>query len=362
MSKAIQLTVAEPCHENWGNMTPDQQGRFCGSCQKQVVDFSGMSDRELLQFFKKPSTGSVCGRFMNDQLDRSLELPRKRIPWVSYFFQILLPALFVSKLSAQKTMGKPVARPVSDTIRIPVRPERVMMGMVVRTPVQQPKEDTVMKNIFMIHEGLINGKVTDQKGQPVPYASIDPGNGKARAADENGNFLLDATFLKNGQSVRVSSVNFETQTIFIDKEKSLRDGLHVQLEAKAALPEVIINAYMNKRICVYTMGVVSTTRQTTEITEEIVVPVKSNGLQVYPNPVASGSSLHLSFNQLKDAYYLLAIYSASGQLIQQKEIWLDANAKVLSLDLPVTAPGIYLLNLVNKETGEKQMARFVVSG
>jgi hypothetical protein len=103
MAKKIQLTIPEPCHENWDNMAPVEKGRFCGSCQKQVVDFSNMSDREVAHFFKKPSTGSVCGRFMQDQLNRNIEIPKKRIPWVKYFFQIALPAFLLStKISAQK--------------------------------------------------------------------------------------------------------------------------------------------------------------------------------------------------------------------------------------------------------------------
>ncbi len=47
MSKKLQLTIAEPCHENWENMSPVDKGKFCGSCQKQVVVFSDMSDRQV---------------------------------------------------------------------------------------------------------------------------------------------------------------------------------------------------------------------------------------------------------------------------------------------------------------------------
>src|SRR5882724_4735523 len=104
MSKHIQLNIADPCHENWDNMTPATRGKFCGSCQKQVIDFSNMSDREVAQFFKRPSTGSVCGRFMQDQLDRSIQIPKKRIPWVKYFFQFALPAFLVS--CGARTQGK----------------------------------------------------------------------------------------------------------------------------------------------------------------------------------------------------------------------------------------------------------------
>ena len=96
MAKKLQLQVPTPCHENWGNMTATEKGRFCASCQKQVIDFSNKSDREIAMFFKKPSTGSVCGRFMDDQLNRDIEIPKKRIPWLKYFFQIAIPAFLAS--------------------------------------------------------------------------------------------------------------------------------------------------------------------------------------------------------------------------------------------------------------------------
>src|SRR5690348_11399421 len=103
MAKRIQLSVENPCHENWENMSPSQKGRFCGSCQKQVVDFTNMTDAQVAAFFKKPATGSVCGRFMQDQLERDFEIPRKRIPWIKYFFTVALPAFLVSRTVAQET-------------------------------------------------------------------------------------------------------------------------------------------------------------------------------------------------------------------------------------------------------------------
>src|SRR5512138_1321991 len=104
MSKKFQLQIPTPCHEDWDHMSPAEKGRFCSSCQKQVVDFSNMSDREIAMFFKKPSTGSVCGRFMEDQLNRDIEIPRKRIPWVKYFFQFLLPGYILSCMG--RTVGQ----------------------------------------------------------------------------------------------------------------------------------------------------------------------------------------------------------------------------------------------------------------
>src|SRR5262245_44582474 len=105
MGKQIQLSIPVPCHENWDQMTPVEKGRFCDSCQKQVVDFSKMSDRQVVEFFKKPTTGSVCGRFMSDQLDRNIAIPGKRLPWVKYFFRLFIPALLASCKMGSTTKG-----------------------------------------------------------------------------------------------------------------------------------------------------------------------------------------------------------------------------------------------------------------
>lgn len=360
MSKAIQLTVAEPCHENWDKMSPVQQGRFCGSCQKQVVDFSVMSDRELLQFFQKPSTGSVCGRFMTGQLDRNLEQPAKKISWFRYAWQILLPALLVTKVSAQRTMGKPATRPALDTFRLNEIPHPPVMGMVVRVPDRKPKIDSVIKDIPMIREELIKGKVTDSAGRPVPYASVDPGNGKARPADENGEFVLDGIFIKNGQSIRISSVNYELKTIFIDKEKAIREGIQIKLEPKVALPEVVISCYPEYRKGFVTMGAVSTISRKTEKAEIIPLPEVKSGMHIFPNPISQGQSLTISIDKPEEGYYSALFTSMSGQSMSLKDIWIDAEARVLSIQPPYLSAGVYILTLTNKRTGKKLSEKVVV--
>lgn len=360
MGSSVQLKVSEPCHENWDNMTPDEQGRFCGACRKQVVDFSVMTDRELVQFFKKPATGSVCGRFLNDQLERPLEMQQKRIPWFRYFFQIMLPALFISEAGAQRTTGKPVVVPVNDTGKLRNRPVELIIGLVVRRPQLPLATDTTEKKVFMVKPSFIKGRVTDQQGLPVPYASIDPGNGLARAADENGAFLLDTTFIKNGQSVRISAVNFEPRVIQINKEKDLEDSLLIKMEPLPAMPEVVLPSQIVYTKGYVVMGTVSESRTVVTETGSTPLSVPVRKLVLFPNPVTSGSALHISFGTLKEGYYQLVVYGYSGQLVLQKEIWMDANARVLSLELPVMAAGNYILSMKHKESGEKTGERFVV--
>jgi hypothetical protein len=98
--KRLHLTIPEPCHENWSQMTPVEKGRFCVSCQKNVYDFTKSTDREIIQAYEKDK--NLCGRFLNTQLDRELMIPkeRKSIWLASLFFAMI--SLWNTKTSAQE--------------------------------------------------------------------------------------------------------------------------------------------------------------------------------------------------------------------------------------------------------------------
>jgi hypothetical protein len=168
--KKINLSIPKPCHENWDKMTPSDKGRFCGSCQKTVVDFTSMSDRQIAEFFKRP-TGSVCGHFHADQLQRDISIPNKRVPWVKYFFQFSLPAFLISmKASAQ---GK-----------VAVKEEKVACTKLTG--------DTVFFNgQAKASCTQIKGKVTNAKGDPIPFVSVWIKNSAVSTqTDKNGNFVI----------------------------------------------------------------------------------------------------------------------------------------------------------------------------
>jgi hypothetical protein len=69
MKQPLHLAIPKPCTESWDHMTPDTDGRFCLSCQKQVIDFSTWDEERLKRFFRE-IPGKVCGRLRTDQLKR----------------------------------------------------------------------------------------------------------------------------------------------------------------------------------------------------------------------------------------------------------------------------------------------------
>ncbi len=68
----MKLRIQDPCHENWDNMTQLQQGRFCHSCSKEVMDFTQSSDTEIISTLQQ-TANRVCGRFHLSQINRRLQ-------------------------------------------------------------------------------------------------------------------------------------------------------------------------------------------------------------------------------------------------------------------------------------------------
>lgn len=76
MIHKIKISIPEPCHENWFEMSNTEKGKFCSSCQKNVIDFTKSSDREILLAYNK--NDSLCGRFKTSQLKREINIPKEK--------------------------------------------------------------------------------------------------------------------------------------------------------------------------------------------------------------------------------------------------------------------------------------------
>jgi hypothetical protein len=81
MKSKIQITIPKPCHENWTKMSATEKGRFCTSCQKNVIDFTTSSDTVIVKAYKE--NPKLCGQFIAIQLNRKLIIPQeKKSIWV----------------------------------------------------------------------------------------------------------------------------------------------------------------------------------------------------------------------------------------------------------------------------------------
>jgi hypothetical protein len=97
MERKYKLKIPEPCKENWEEMTPQENGRFCLSCSKTVVDFTSMLPNEVQHFFIQNQNQSICGRFKNSQLETiTIQIPSQILYSQIYYHKMFLLALFIT--------------------------------------------------------------------------------------------------------------------------------------------------------------------------------------------------------------------------------------------------------------------------
>jgi hypothetical protein len=381
MSKHIQLSVADPCHENWDNMTAAEKGRFCGSCQKQVIDFTNMSDSQLAAFFKKPSTGSVCGRFYEDQLDRSIEIPKKRIPWVKYFFQFVLPAFLLSaKAAGQKagTLTKVTEVPPKNCDMIlgnlmPVKKMRLIGDTTVYQPTQDSKNTIALspgklKPVSQIpNPAMIHGIVLDENGKPVPFASVMiKGTKIGTMASETGVFKMEKSFLEKEVTLQVSSAGFEETEIQINDQIDLTKDLAAWLKIKMEDEVVVtVHEFYCTRVGMVTGGVtkvmgkaIDTLKsETNDIKQKLPVPPDDNhsladinSPKIYPNPVQRSQVVNVEWKNEQAETIQVMLVSLNGTVVYSQTRQFDKGLNRLAIDVDNRwAAGIYIVQVRNEK-------------
>ncbi len=97
MERKYKITIPEPCHEDWNKMTPNDNGRFCISCAKTVVDFTTMLPEEVQCFFIKNQDKSICGRMSKSQLNKIIiQIPSRILYTQTQYHKMFLLALFIA--------------------------------------------------------------------------------------------------------------------------------------------------------------------------------------------------------------------------------------------------------------------------
>jgi hypothetical protein len=82
--------------------------------------------------------------------------------------------------------------------------------------------------------------------------------------------------------------------------------------------------------------------------------------KVFPNPAVSGGSLNIEVIKAEEGYYEFQLNGLSGQSFQKQDIWIDAEARLLNINIPPVAAGNYFLSLTNKESGKKFTEKIII--
>ncbi len=151
MKKKLKLSVNTPCQEKFDDFTPTQKGGFCDSCAKEVIDFTSMTDQEIVDYFEQHS-GKACGRFHPWQL-KSYPLNNNITASTNYAALGVVGLSLASLLAANPAQAQEQKPPVIEVW-------------------QKNKKDSVKPlSPNRIKNDTITGVVSDQHG-PLPGVSV----------------------------------------------------------------------------------------------------------------------------------------------------------------------------------------------
>ncbi|MCB9256354.1 MAG: carboxypeptidase regulatory-like domain-containing protein [Chitinophagales bacterium] len=199
-SLPVKLRIPEPCHEDWNKMTPKDQGSFCSSCAKVVVDFTRMSDRELLSYLEKTKGQKTCGRFSSFQLNRSIAVSDPKPSYFNSIKKVILGFLFSLSLpSFLKAEHKSSSFFMKQDLSEEEETANAVSGRIVDVN-QNPLEGIAIRIYY-------NGRITE-------HYSL---------SDAQGSFSIDLANTKwsNKLELRIEAPGYMPLSLSLGSEKEL---------------------------------------------------------------------------------------------------------------------------------------------
>lgn len=173
MKQPLTVHIADPCHEQWSDMTPTARGAHCAACQKEVIDFTYRTDHYIYQTLLGRT--DMCGRFLSTQVGRPIEVAQQPL-LPSYLRRIA--ATVVSVFTLYKATAEPDQMPRIDTATLQVDTTRHLSGDTI---VSEPRRPEL--------SGYVRDRETDC---PIASASIRiVGSSLTAYTDIDGYFAFD---------------------------------------------------------------------------------------------------------------------------------------------------------------------------
>lgn len=155
----MKISIPQPCHENWQEMTPNEQGRSCASCQKTVVDFTTWPDEAIFNFFML-NQAKTCGRFTSTQLNKVLSPQPKRQRHVyPIAFALAVASLFAQPPVVHAQQVTTHQTSAGKKVRANQHPHLSLQGTVTG------KNDQPLANVSV--------KLLDYRLKPIAHATMD---------------------------------------------------------------------------------------------------------------------------------------------------------------------------------------------
>lgn len=218
-TKKIQYHIDEPCHADWDTMKPEAQGRFCSECSKVVVDFSEMSDFSIVNYLENNRHQSVCGRFAEDQLDKTYVWTKPHVSPFHFDLKAVALGLALSTFSAlpSQAQEKPAIE-LDSTIKI------VVQGNIT-TAYSHGSAKAVSGTVQISGKSSKLSQITLFDGNSKELLSV--------TSDRDGKFQIPLDWSQNPAGIQITSPGCYTRTIYFSRLQSF-ENLVVTLSKRSA--------------------------------------------------------------------------------------------------------------------------------
>ncbi|HEY9003332.1 MAG TPA: carboxypeptidase-like regulatory domain-containing protein [Mucilaginibacter sp.] len=184
------IAIEKPCAQSWQQMTQQNNGRYCGQCSKTVVDFTKMTDAEIIHYMS--SRNHICGRFDTQQLDKlnqSLRYNRKSfLNWKGWSVAAMILGF-------------------SQYVNADIRPTI----KIEQSPYQNKHEPVIDSSI------IVKGRIIAQEdGQPVPGTTIKiRGTNEGTVTNINGEFKIEVR--STSDTLVASFIGYKSEEVSINQ-------------------------------------------------------------------------------------------------------------------------------------------------
>lgn len=227
-AKSIQYSVPDPCHKSWNEMTPEAGGRFCGSCEKSVVDFTGMSDFSIVSYLENHKAEKVCGRFTKPQLDRVYQL-NQPVFAPAFDLRAVVLGLALTTFCALHSFSQ-TEPPIKTDTTVVIPP--IVVGTVAYLHFDHSKEKVLTGKVSNASNDFKTIMVTLQTAEGKVLKTIQP--------DAKGKFTVDLDWKLKPVLIEVSGSGYETQQLYFATVKSLSNiQIHLLDEMEMIRGEII---------------------------------------------------------------------------------------------------------------------------
>jgi hypothetical protein len=296
-------------------MQPAEKGRHCQSCWKTVVDFTEMSDAQIIRHLSQAGP-HVCGRLMPDQLNRTLLPAPVQKNGRSGWAWVLASLLMVAK--------------GSDDNRRPVKAGKVEM----RAPRADADSTFVTTGVIARVGGV----------SPVILEEQDSSATRGRLATR---IVPDTDRVEMGApAVMGDTIMFKANPIRPpgDTMPTASPAATRSEELTGFTGGIVVGVKIDSAMDILT----DTVKQLVSDTLAALGWRPAPALNIYPNPVSRGGAIQLAW-KTQPGQYQLTLMNTRGQLIAERILDVGGAGQVDSWEIPASlAAGIYILRVVRQ--------------